>query len=217
MEMGAQMIELDLHQSRDGVPVVIHDTSLRRTAGIRRNVGSLTLREIKRLDVGSWFNPQFKDQRIPTLEEVLELVRDQTPLNVEIKQGNSPYPLLIEQLIKILDAHHLLSTTLISSFHHGIVQEIRQHYPQVFLGYLTHREAFTKILQNARRLGAYSLHIPFRKISSTLLTQSHGQGFKVFCYTVNNAQEMRRFLKLGVDGLYTNYPDRLAKLLSAPI
>jgi glycerophosphoryl diester phosphodiesterase len=97
------------------------------------------------------------------------------------------------------------------------VQEIRQHYPQVFLGYLTHREAFTKILQNARRLGAYSQHIPFRKISSTLLTQSHGQGFKVFCYTVNNAQEMRRFLKLGVDGLYTNYPDRLAKLLSAPI
>src|SRR3989304_1235432 len=83
MEMGAQMIELDLHQSRDGVPVVIHDTSLWRTAGIRRNVGSLTLREIKRLDVGSWFNPQFKDQRIPTLEEVLELVLDQIPLNVE--------------------------------------------------------------------------------------------------------------------------------------
>ena len=74
--LGAHMVELDIHQTKDGIPVALHDSSLWRTAELRRNVGSLTLQELKRLEVGSWFSPQFQDQRIPTLEEVLDRVKN---------------------------------------------------------------------------------------------------------------------------------------------
>jgi glycerophosphoryl diester phosphodiesterase len=217
MDMGADIIELDLHQTKDGVPVVLHDTSLWRTAGIRRNVGSLTLKEIQKLDVGRWFNPKFENQRIPTLQEVLEMVQDRVTLNLELKQGTSPYPNFTDNIIHLLNQCHLFSKTLISSFHHGTIQRIRKDFPEAFLGYLSHREATSKIFSSAIDLKAYSLHIPFRKISPALLDKSHSRGFQVFCYTVNHPDEMKRFLKMGVDGLFTNYPDRLAKLITESI
>jgi len=217
MEMGADMIELDLHQTKDGVPVVLHDPSLWRTAGIRRNVGSLTLKEIKKLDVGSWFNPKFKTQRIPTLQEILEMVQDRVVLNLELKQGTSPYPKFTENIIHLLNEVHLFSKTLISSFHHATIQKIRKEFPEAFLGYLSHREATSKIFSSAVDLKTYSLHIPFRKVTPALLEKSHSGGFRVFCYTVNNPDEMKRFLKMGVDGVFTNYPDRLSKLITESI
>ncbi len=215
--MGAHMIELDLHQTKDGIPVALHDPSLWRTAGIRRNVGSLTLKEVKELDVGRWFHPQFKNQRIPTLHEVLDLVQDKLFLNLELKQGIAPYPKFIENVIQTLNEYHLFSKTLISSFQTGIVQKIRDEFSNPFLGYLSHREATSKILSNAVSLKAYSLHIPFRKVTPGLVEKAHAEGFQVFCYTVNNTDEMKRFLKMGVDGFFTNYPDRLAKILTTSI
>ena len=211
--LGAHMVELDIHQSKDGIPIVLHDSSLWRTAGVRRNVGSLTLQELKRLEVGSWFNPQFQDQRIPTLEEVLDRVQNRILLNLELKQGINPYPNFTDHILKLLDHYHLLSLTLLSSFFHGSILEFRKKNPDIFIGYLSRREAIPKIFLKAENLNACSLHIPFRKISLDLLNQAHAKGFRVFTYTVNRNEEIKRFLRMGVDGIFTNFPDRFSKLL----
>lgn len=211
--LGAHMVELDIHQTKDGIPVVLHDSSLWRTAGIRRNVGSLTLQELKRLEVGSWFNPQFQDERIPTLEEVLERVQSRILLNLELKQGISPYPSFTDHIMKLLDHYQLLSLTILSSFSPGSIMEFHKKNPDIPIGHLSRREATLKIFQKAENINACSLHIPFRKISPDLLNQAHARGFRVFTYTVNRSEEMLRFLRMGVDGIFTNFPDRFSKIL----
>ena len=88
IRLGAPWIELDIHPSKDGVLVVIHDGTVNRTTGGRGEVGALTLEELRRLDAGSWFAPAFAGQRIPTLEEVFELAAPAgTRLNIEIKRA----------------------------------------------------------------------------------------------------------------------------------
>src|SRR6266850_7844739 len=104
MDSGADMIELDLHLSKDSALVVCHDSKLNRTARIKKTIKQLTLKELKKLDVGSWFHPRFSGETIPTLEEVLKLTVNRIALNIEIKQGSSLYPGIEKQLIELLES-----------------------------------------------------------------------------------------------------------------
>lgn len=109
LDIGVDMIEVDVHLTKDSVPVVIHDRSLKRTTSINKKVNELTSKEIKQLSAGSWFNNDFKDEKIPLLSEVITLVNNRCKLLIEIKNGSKVYP-NIEQIvlrtIKELSAQH---------------------------------------------------------------------------------------------------------------
>lgn len=207
------MIEMDLHLSRDRHPVVIHDAALKRTTGRRGRVGRSALETLRSLDAGSWFDSRFAGERIPTLREVLERIGRRIRLNLEIKQGWRPYPGLEEILLRCLEAGRLKDPPLISSFQPASLRRIRALDGKIPIGYLFKNGSVRQILRQAQALGAESVHGTVRSVSENLVRQAHAAGLKVYVFTVDEEQGMRHWLRLGVDGLFTNYPDRLTGVL----
>jgi glycerophosphoryl diester phosphodiesterase len=215
VEMGAHMIELDLHLSLDRELVVIHDRSLRRTTGYRGSVGRVSLEKLKTLDAGSWFNAQYQGERIPTLQEVLRLIDHRVRLNIEIKKDLRAYPKLEKKLLDCLEDYPQSELPLLSCFDESVLQKIRRLNTDMPLGYLFERGKPDQVIHKALKLGAVSVHGPVKSVSEEILAKAHSEGLKVYVYTVNEPEQMRRWIALGVDGIFTNYPDRLAALLGA--
>ncbi len=213
LEQGADAIELDLHQTADGHLVVLHDFSLKRTTGDPRSVKQVELSEIKKLDAGIWWSKEYQGERIPTLEEVLELARDRIAVYIELKKGSPFYPAVEARLIALLGRLKAHTWVTVSSFDSQALQTLRDRDPKLSLGLLTRLSEAKPILSLAQTLSVRAIHISTRRFSPVLLHQAHAQGFLVHVYTVNRPSEMQRFLDLGIDGLFTNYPDRLASLV----
>ena len=131
--IGVDAIELDVHLSRDGHLVIIHDQNLARTTNGRGLVHEHSLAELKALDAGSWFGPSFAGERIPTFEETLVRIGPRVPLQVEIKGATDG---VTEATIAALRAHGLLDTSMITSFHLGLLPLVRALAPSVQIGAL---------------------------------------------------------------------------------
>ena len=132
MDMGAHMSELDIHQSRDGELIVIHDAQVSRTTDGAGAVSELTLADIKKFDAGTWFGPQYAGERVPTLQEVIDLVRGRMALNVEVKAGQEGlYPGIIDRLIDHVVKNGLEEGLVVSSFRQEYLLELRSKAPRV--------------------------------------------------------------------------------------
>lgn len=202
MAMGADGIECDLRESRDGELVIFHDPTVQRLAGQSGRVVDLTLSELKRLDIGSWFAPSFAGERVVTAEELIGKVPPPFLLNLEIKAA-SP-----RKVVDLIQKRGIDDRVVVSSFDHILLKKVRSLHPTVPIGYLVNREPLKKILQEARRLEAVSIHLASKQVTPDLLEKAHKEGFKVYVYTINEPSQMALFIDRGVDGLFTNYPDR---------
>jgi glycerophosphoryl diester phosphodiesterase len=207
-EMGAGMIEFDVWETKDRHLVVHHDASLRRTTGLRRRVEALTLKKVRELDAGSWFHPSFKGERIPTLTEVLTALRG-IDFNIELKKAD-PKRLLTE--VARLGASRRV---VFSSFDHVLLRRLHEIDPAVRIGCLIDEEPWRWIWRETERLSFISINLPLRRATAAAVRKAREKGLKVLVYTVNRKADMRRMIRLGVDGLFTNYPDRLDDLLRA--
>src|SRR5579885_1139010 len=118
LEMGAKAIELDVHQSRDGELLVMHDDDFRRVGGRRAKLGALSAAEARAIDVGSWFGKGFAAERVPTLAEVYELVAGRAEVHVEIKHGAPVYPGIEARVVSFLERRRAWDRTVVSSFDH---------------------------------------------------------------------------------------------------
>lgn len=210
---GTDMIELDLHQSKDGALVVCHDSKLYRTARVRKTIKQLTLKELKRLDVGRWFHPRFSGEAIPTLEEVLKLTKDCVRLNIEIKQGSPFYPDIEERLVESLEYFQMTDSVLVSSFEDHALEAIRTLNPKISIGLLAERGDVKQLIRKASGLSASSLNLYTQLVTPGLVQEVHRHKLQVYVYTVNQIRLMNYYLLMGVDGIFTNFPGRLAQLL----
>ena len=215
IEMGADAIELDLHQTADGYLVVLHDFSLKRTTGDPRPVKQIRLSQIKKLDAGIWWSKGYQGERIPSLEEVLELARDRIAVYIELKRGSSFYPAIEARLIALIGQLKAHPWVTVSSFDSQALQILRDRDPKLALGLLTRLKEPKPILDLAHRLSVRAIHISTRRFSPTLLRQAQARGFLLLVYTVNQKVAMKEYVNLGVDGLFTDYPDRLTSLLNS--
>ncbi len=213
MDQGADMIELDLHQSKDGALVVCHDLKLYRTAHVRKTIKQLTLKELKRLDVGRWFHPRFSGETIPTLEEVLKLAKACVRINIEIKQGSSFYPGIEERLVELLESFQMIESVLVSSFDDHALEVVRALNPKVSIGLLAERGEIKQLIRKASGLAAFSLNLYTRLVTPGLVQEAHRHKLQVYVYTVNQVRLMNYYLLMGLDGIFTNFPGRLAQLL----
>ncbi|MBU6430317.1 MAG: glycerophosphodiester phosphodiesterase, partial [Cyanobacteria bacterium REEB65] len=118
LEMGAKAIELDVHQTKDGQLVVAHDEDLKRTGKRKVRIKDLTSEELSKIDVGSWFDPCFSNERVPKLAEVFELVDGKAELHVELKRGSKLYPGIEEKVVEMIRRRKAQKSTLVSSFDH---------------------------------------------------------------------------------------------------
>ena len=213
VEQGADWIELDVHQTADGHLVVLHDLTLKRTAGDPSPVQTLTLKQIKKFDVGLWWDKAYRGERVPTLDEVLAFAEGRIRVQIELKHGSSLYPGIEKRLIEIIARHRAENRTAVSSFETEALKTLRELDDKIPLGLLTRKTRPRDILEEAESLKVRSIHISTRRLSKDLLTQAHLNDLPLYAYTVNRPSLMKRYLAMGADGLFTNFPDRLREIL----
>jgi glycerophosphoryl diester phosphodiesterase len=196
LEMGAGGVEIDVH-CLEGEVIVIHDSRLNRTTNGRGRLRRHTLAAVRRLDAG-------KGERVPLLREVLEAVDRRALLNIELKGRGTAGPVLA--LLQEYTAHcgWEPSDFLISSFNRAELRQLREAgFP---IGILFARSART-FRPLARALGAWSIHVPLAHVTAGLVSRVHADDRKVLVFTVNSREEMERLEKMGVDGIFTDYPN----------
>lgn len=211
--VGATGIELDVQLSRDGEVMVCHDEKVDRTTNGRGLLVQYTRAELQQLDAGSWFRPEFAGARMPTLVEVLELLQGRTTiLNIELKTGIVDYPGLEDRVLDLTHRYGIHERTIYSSFNHYSMKAIKEIDATARIA-LLYIAGLYEPWQYARQLEAYAIHPLFYNIRPELVTLSHGAGIKVNPYTVDQELDLKRMIQCGVDGIITNYPDRLLKIL----
>lgn len=213
LELGAGGLELDVHLSSDGRLVVIHDEQVDRTSNGTGFVKDMSFSELKELDFGSWFSARYKDARIPGLEEVLKLIdKWDGILNIEIKNGPVFYPGIERAVVDAIDKYKLAGRTIISSFNHYSLAEIRKINPGIKTAPLYMAGLFEP-WDYARRLGAYAIHPLFYNIVPEVMNGCKLNNIKVNPFTVDRPEHIRAMAAAGVDGIITNVPDIALKVL----
>jgi glycerophosphoryl diester phosphodiesterase len=212
--MQADMIELDVALSRDGIPVVIHDDLVDRTTNGTGLVSEFSVRELKQLDAGSWMHPVFAGEKIPTLREALLWAQDRIPINIEIKDtaiDDGEPASIVAKVVALVEELQMDHQVLISSFDPVILPQIRGLNAKLATGLLYDRKTQRK--QSARKLteqwGTDTFHCSQWE---WLLKKESEQQPPTLVYTVNRLAMMRRLIRQGVVGLFTDYPDILHRL-----
>lgn len=210
-----QWIELDVQLSKDGVPVVIHDDSLKRTAGTAGRVSDYTAEELGRMDAGSWFDKSFAGEGIPTLEEVLDATIGRCRLNIELKTYGGRYPGLERKVVELLYRKRLQHDSVITSFDRDALRQVRELTQEVRTGLIIDALPWT-LKEELKRMGASFLSIGYSRVSGTLLADMRQAGIDVMAWTVNDVPMMKRLARLnGSLMICTNYPDRFQSAVHA--
>ena len=204
---GATFIETDLQLSRDARFVAIHDSTVDRTTGARASVHDLTLAELRRLDAGSWFGSEFAGERIPTLEEILEFSKKHDVVfYLEVKPSGSWGG--EHALIGALRESGEIPRVVVISFDPDILESLRKLEPTLMTG-LLYEGQLSNPLEKAVQIGARQLAVRGDLVTPVLLTQARKKDLQVICWTVNHPAHMRLLIDAGVDGIMSDYPDRL--------
>lgn len=211
-EHGADAVELDAKLSLDGEIVVIHDPTVDRTSSGSGKVRQMTLAQLRALDVGSKFSPQFVGQRIPTLAEVFESVGRKVIVNIELTNYAAPGDGLTERVVELVKRFQLEDWVCFSSFHPLNISRARALLPQVPGGILAMRGGLGALSRGwlGRLASPQMVHPYFTDVTAASAAAEHARQRRVNVWTVNAPEEMRRMFQAGVDGLITDDP-RLAR------
>lgn len=208
LAMGAKAIEFDVHQTHDQELIVAHDDNLRRCAGDPRRLKDLRwAQDGARIDVGSWFDERFKGETMPTLSELFDLVPASVEMHLEIKHGSKIYPGIEERVLRFLRQRGALTRTLISSFDHAALFQVRSLDEKARLGYLLGVTSLNAAFRDMKKMSAESLNLGVRQARERTMKKAHDGGYRVFVYTVNTPADRDRLGRLGVDGIFSNYPE----------
>jgi len=207
-EPSVQWMELDVHLSRDQVPVVIHDPTLKRTTGVKERVSGLTVKELTRLDAGSWFSPKFAKERIPTLDQVLGLASGRCCLNIEIKGEDSPPSAIASRVLEDVRRRFMEADVIITSFRPEVLTAVRKLSRSVRTGLIVEDNP-PHLIRTVQSLGCGMLSIGFRHLTERLLQQAAEAGIAVMAWTPNRPADLSRLVHRPEPIMIcTNYPDR---------
>jgi glycerophosphoryl diester phosphodiesterase len=216
IELGADGVELDAQLSADGVVVVIHDFVVETTTDGVGRVADKTLAELKALDAGSRFSSEFSGERIPTLAQVFEAIKDKLLVNVELKDFDSFGGKLEAPVLEVVRRHAMEKRVLFSSFNPFVLRVIKRLAPDIPAG-LLYREDMPIHLRRAWLapfMPHQARHPHFPMVTEATVQWCHARGLRVNTWTVDEPAEMRRLVALGVDGIITNKPDVLREVLA---
>lgn len=206
IRMGANGLELDVQLSKDGCPVVIHDESLTRTTNGKGLVKNHTVKELKQLSAGLWFDPKYRGLKIPTLEEVLKRSKPRhIVLNIEMKNLLIRSENLEAEIIRLIRKYKMTNRVILSTFNPESIRIVRQIDPTITTSFLY----FGKLdspWKMALDLGASYIQPPFQALTKEIVQNCQKMDLLVCPYDVNNNQEIQLALEWDVDGLITLHP-----------
>jgi len=198
LSMGAQWIELDVY-AVDGELVVIHDDRLERTTNGTGLVMDKSFSYLRSLDAG-------KGQRIPLLREVFDLVCDRAGINIELKGPKTAAPVSALIAAVLTERRMTAEQFIVSSFNHQELLRFKAMQPEIRLGALVSGVPWRNV-RFAEKMGAYAVHAGMNIVTRRFVANTHHRGLKIFVYTVNTWEDLKRIQDMGVDGVFTNYPD----------
>jgi glycerophosphoryl diester phosphodiesterase len=216
IDQHADGIELDVKLSADGQVIVMHDDSVDRTTSGTGRVKSLSLLELKKLDAGSKFSPLFKSEKIPTLAEVFETVGRKIFINVELTNYSSPIDDLPDKVASLVMKYSLETTVLLSSFNMIGLIRARNLLPKIPIGLLTF-PGYAAITLHSRlvRFGPLlALHPAQSDVTPNLIQTAHQAKCRIHVFTVNQTDVMQQLFTAGVDGIFTDDPLLVQKILA---
>ena len=211
--LGADLVELDVHQTRDGHLVVIHDDTLERTTNGRGYVHDHTLAELRQLDAGSWFDARCAGERIPTLDAVLAWASASgVGVDVEIKHDPLSPDGVEQAVVEALQRHGMSERALVTSFDHPTVGRVKPLDPRVATGVLYEGRSSDAVAL-ARAADADALLPHWAEVRPEDVEAAHGADVAIAPWATSDAAVMRRLVELGVDAIVTNHPDLLRQVL----
>lgn len=197
-------VEFDVHLTKDLELVVIHDESIDRTSNGTGFIKDLTLEQLRTFDFGSWFDPQFAGEKIPTLAEVLAVYKNTThQINIEIKSDIFEYEGTEALIANVIHALEFEDRVIISSFNHETIARFQQIMPNVktallFASLVTNLEDYVKLFD------CEAIHIPYYYAMRTIIQQAIRNGVVVRAYTVNDSEIAHQMKTLGVDAVFSD-------------
>lgn len=223
IEAGAHGIEFDVRLAGDGVPVVFHDASLSRTAGVSAAVSDLTSIELGKIDIGSWFgrfnkgkNGNFASEKVPTLAQTLDLVKGFDGLIfIELKCGEREIEPLTAAVCAVLKDSPLLAKVILKSFKLAVITRAKVSLPNLRTAALFAPKIMTilrkekHLVKIADEFGADELSIHFSLATRKLMEKAAKRGFPVNIWTADNPRWIKRGMKLGLKSIITNDPAKL--------
>ena len=204
---GADWVEIDVQETVDGEVVVIHDSDFMKLAGVDTKVWDGTLKQLKEIDVGSWFDPKFSAERVPTLAETLEEVRGKSSLLIELKYYGHDQQ-LEQRVVDIVEKAGMVDDVAIMSLKYEGIKKIRELRPDWVIGLLS-----SKAIGNLSDLDLDFLAVNMGMATSGFIRRTHSAGKQVFVWTVNDQVSMSRMMSLGIDGIITDEPELARNVL----
>ena len=215
IQIGVDVVEVDVHATLDNRAVVIHDATLDRTTDRTGAVKKLTFDEVREADAGSWCGTRFKDERVPALDEVLDLARHRALVLIEIKADY-----LAERVLQTIVEMDAVSQVVIQSFNQQTLKRIKLLEPTIpaalLMGNLPttpSRVRARKMVRDVLAIGANSVGLWHNVVTPALLEEMRRRALSVWTWTVNEEVAMRDLVQMGIHGIITNYPDRLNLVL----
>jgi len=210
IELKADYSEIDAQEISDGSIIIFHDTSLNRTTGNNGNIWNQTLQTLSQMEAGSWFSEEFTGEKIPLLEEIIDLANDAMKLNIELKM-NGNEKLLAKKVVKIVHNKNFVDRCIITSFDFNEVNKVREIDRNIKIGYIFKNipediDVFTadcEILSVSRKI-----------VDSEFVNKAKLFNKEIHVWTVNNPEEMEKLINLGVDNIITDRPDVLRSVLN---
>jgi glycerophosphoryl diester phosphodiesterase len=221
LQMKADYIELDVQMSRDGVPIVFHDSVIDRTTDQKGKLGDFSASELQQMDAGSWFNmafpvkahPEYAGLGIPTLQETIDLIKSSPAgLYIELKSPELQPSNFESEVLNLIRLNHFEERVIICSFGMNSLQKIRSLDPLIKTAVLI-SDSRVHSISLACAVSSGMLSMRHDLITHSLAAQAHEKGMSIAAWTVNEEEKMRRLIRFSVDSIITNYPDRLHRLL----
>lgn len=220
LAVGADGVEFDVRLTRDGVPVVIHDSTLRRTGGLSRRVADLTWDEIRKVDVGSWFGKSFANEPVPSLAELFTLFQsNNSTLYLEMKaDSTADHRPLAEACVRAIEEHSLKSRVVVECFQLAALKILREIDPEIKTVALF-EPAFTnpsvlsdqRMINQAVDVGAAALALHHRLARESVVHKAKAAGLHVAVWTVDDPAWIERAETIGIDALITNDPEAMIR------
>ncbi|HEY8892142.1 MAG TPA: glycerophosphodiester phosphodiesterase family protein [Clostridium sp.] len=212
--MLATGIETDVQLTKDGILVLIHDEMVDRTTNGHGNVLDFTYNELNKLDAGSWKGEEFTGIRIPTVEELIYITIDKNIIiNFEIKNGIVIYEDIEQKLIDLIYKHKMKEKVILSSFNHYSIVKCHKISKEIKTGILYIEEIY-KPYNYVKTVGANAIHPHFNVMNEEIIKEVKKHKIQINVFTVDNEEQMRFYIDMKVDGIITNYPDKLHKIMA---
>lgn len=207
VEGGADWIELDVAQTKDGVLVVFHDDDLQRTTKHEGKIWDITYEDLRKLDAGSYFGPGYKNTPVPSLEEALDYCKDKIKLNIEIKYSDKLSADFYIKLVSMLQQRDMRDQCMITSFNYSCIQLVKYLDPSLITGWITSQPVEQPELYTEADHFVLSIEL----MEPDLVSRIHALGKEVFAWTINDQNSVEKCREAKADNLITDRPDDILK------